>query len=236
MNNLNQAKLVMMKEFKSYFYTPIAYIVITVFLIFTGFFFFKDFFYFNQAQMRSLFQTLPLMFSFVIPAVTMRLFSEERHSGTLEILLTLPVSSMDAVLGKFFAALAFCAVMLSPTLIYLGTVVFVGSPDPGPIIGGYFGSLFLAGAYSSIGILASSATKNQITAFIISWALCFALWLIDKITIFLPPSLGFISYLGTDFHFQNISRGVIDLRDIIYFISVAAISLMFSLRIIEERR
>ena len=236
MSNFDQIKLVTQKEFKSYFYTPIAYIVITIFLIFTGFFFFKDFFYFNQSEMRGLFQTLPLMFSFVIPAVTMRLFSEERHSGSLEILLTLPVASLDVVLGKFFAAVAFSSVMLAPTLIYLVTVIFVGSPDPGPVIGGYFGAIFLAAAYAAVGILASSATKNQITAFIISWAICFALWLVDKVTIFLPPSLGFIAYLGTDFHFQNIGRGIIDLRDVVYFISICAVALMISLRIIEERR
>ncbi len=224
------------KELRSYFSSPIAYIVITVFLIFTGFFFFKDFFYFNQAEMRGLFQLLPLMFCFVLPAVTMRLFAEERHSGSLEILLTLPLGMWEIVLGKFAAALIFTQIMLSPTLFYFVTVVLVGSPDPGPVAGGYIGALFLAAALISIGLLFSSVTRNQIVAFILAWGAAFSLWLIDKITIFLPSSLGFLSYLGTDFHFQNISRGVIDSRDIIYFISVSALAMMFTVKILERRR
>lgn len=226
----------MRKELKGYFNSPIAYIVITVFLAFTGFFFFKDFFYYNQAEMRGLFQTLPLMLSFVVPAVTMKLFAEERQTGSFEILMTLPVSAWDAVLGKFFAGTVFAAVMLSPTLIYLVTVFLVGSPDPGPVIGGYIGAVFLAAAYTSIGLLTSSFTRNQIVSFIISWAACFLLWILDKVIIFLPAKLGFLSYLGSDFHFQNIARGIIDSRDLIYFASVCAISLMFTVKTIEERR
>jgi len=224
------------KELKGYFSSPIAYIVITVFLIFTGFFFFKDFFYFNQAEMRGLFQLLPLMFCFVIPAVTMRLFAEERHSGSLEILLTLPLGMWEIVLGKFAAALIFTQIMLSPTLFYFVTVMLVGSPDPGPVVGGYIGALFLSAAIISIGLLFSSITRNQIVAFILSWGAVFSLWLIDKVTIFLPSSMGFLSYLGTDFHFQNISRGVIDSRDIIYFVSVSALAMMFTVKILERRR
>ncbi|HOP63462.1 MAG TPA: ABC transporter permease subunit [Spirochaetota bacterium] len=236
MKGLNESLIIMRKELKGYFNSPIAYIVITVFLAFTGFFFFKDFFYYNQAEMRGLFQTLPLMLSFVVPAVTMKLFAEERQTGSFEILMTLPVSAWDAVLGKFFAGTVFAAVMLSPTLIYLVTVFLVGSPDPGPVIGGYIGAVFLAAAYTSIGLLTSSFTRNQIVSFIISWAACFLLWILDKVIIFLPAKLGFLSYLGSDFHFQNIARGIIDSRDLIYFASVCAISLMFTVKTIEERR
>jgi len=236
MKGLNESLIIMRKELKGYFNSPIAYIVITVFLAFTGFFFFKDFFYYNQAEMRGLFQTLPLMLSFVVPAVTMKLFAEERQTGSFEILMTLPVSAWDAVLGKFFAGTVFAAVMLSPTLIYLVTVFLVGSPDPRPVIGGYIGAVFLAAAYTSIGLLTSSFTRNQIVSFIISWAACFLLWILDKVIIFLPAKLGFLSYLGSDFHFQNIARGIIDSRDLIYFASVCAISLMFTVKTIEERR
>ncbi len=236
MGRFSEMNAIMKKELKSYFSSPIAYIVITIFLVFTGFFFFKDFFYFNQAEMRNLFQLMPLMLCFVIPAVTMRLLSEERQSGSFEILMTLAVSSWDIVLGKFLAGTVFSAVMVSPTIIYLVTVVLTGSPDLGPVIGGYAGVLLLSAAYTSIGLLASSFTRNQIVSFISAWAACFSLWLIDKALIFLPSKLGFISYLGTDHHFQNISKGLIDSRDIIYFISICALSLMFTVKVIEERR
>jgi len=224
------------KELDSYFSSPIAYIVITIYLVFTGFFFFKDFFFYNQAEMRSLFQLMPLMLCFVIPAVTMRLLSEERQSGSFEILMTLPVSSLDVALGKFFAGTIFSLVMISPTLIYLVTVVLTGSPDVGPVIGGYAGVILLSAAYTSIGLLASSFTRNQVVSFISAWAACFSLWMIDKVVYFFPSKLGFISYLGTDYHFQNISKGIIDSRDVVYFISICVLSLMFTVKVIGERR
>ncbi len=236
MYRLNEAKTIMKNELRAYFTSPVAYIVISVFLIITGFFFFKDFFYFNQAEMRNLFQFFPLIFTFVVPAVTMRLISEEKQSGSIEILVTLPVKTWDIVLGKFMAALAFVSIMISPTLIYLVTVLAVGSPDFGPIIGGYLGSILLGGAYASIGLLTSSLSRNQIIAVITGWAVCLGLFLFDKITMFLPSWLGFMEYLGSDFHFQNISKGLIDSRDIIYFVSLILISMLLTTRIIEDRR
>jgi len=233
---LREPLAIMKKELMTYFYTPIAYIVITAFLVVTGFFFFKDFFYFGQAEMRGFFQFLPLILTLVVPAITMRLFAEEIHSGTIETLMTLPVTTTDAVVGKFLAATVFVSIMLAPTLIYLITIVIVGSPDPGPIAGGYLGAVFLAGAYSSVGILTSSLGRNQIVAFIGGLFACFFLWLIDKITIFLPAKLGFLEYLGTDYHFRNISRGIIDSRDLVYFLSIIAISVLLTAKILEERR
>ncbi len=232
----NKSVTIMKRELRSLFISPIAYIVITVFLIFTGFFFFKDFFYFNQAEMRNLFQLFPLMLSFVVPAITMRLFSEERHSGTMELLMTLPVTPLEAAAGKFLAGTVFVSVIIAPTLLYLVTLVIVGSPDYGPIIGGYLGAVLLGAAYTSIGVLLSSLSKNQIVAFITAWAVCFSLWLVDKVVFFLPSWLTFIEYIGSDYHFQNIARGVIDTRDIIYFASIIVISLLITGRILEERR
>jgi ABC-2 type transport system permease protein len=236
MARMHMPLAIMKKELMTYFYTPIAYIVITAFLIVTGFFFFKDFFYFNQAEMRGFFQFLPLVLTLVVPAITMRLFAEEIHSGTIETLMTLPVKTVEAVVGKFMAATVFVSFMLAPTLIYLITIVIVGSPDPGPIAGGYLGAILLAGTYSSVGVLTSSLGRNQIIAFISGLAACFFLWLIDKITIFLPAKLGFLEYLGTDFHFRNISRGIIDSRDIIYFLSIIVISILLTTKIIDDRR
>jgi ABC-2 type transport system permease protein len=227
---------IMKKELMTYFYTPIAYIVITAFLIVTGIFFFKDFFYYNQAEMRGFFQFLPLILTLVVPAITMRLFSEEIHSGTIETLMTLPVTTLKTVIGKFFAATLFVSIMLAPTLIYLITIIIVGSPDPGPVIGGYLGAVLLAGAYSAVGILTSSLGRNQIIAFITGLLACFFLWLVDKIIIFLPNRLSFLEYFGSDFHFRNISRGIIDSRDIIYFLSIIAISIFLTTKILDDRR
>lgn len=236
MRNFREAIIIMRKEIRGLFTTPVAYIVMTIFLVATGFFFFKDYFYFNQAEMRNFFQLLPLIFTFVVPAITMRLFSEEKQSGSLEILMTLPVSTTNAVLGKFLAGAVFLSLMLVPTIFYVVTVELTGSPYYGPIVGGYVGSVLLGGAYCAVGVLTSSLSKNQIVAFITAWAGCFFLWLIDKITIFLPAKLVFLEYLGSDFHFRNIERGVIDSRDCIYFLSIIAIAIILTVKVIDERR
>ncbi|MCK5505829.1 MAG: ABC-2 transporter permease, partial [Thermodesulfovibrionia bacterium] len=214
------------KEFKGYFISPIAYIVISIFLILTGWFFFSTFFLFGQAEMRSFFSLLPIIFSFIIPAVTMRLFSEEFNTGSYELIQTMPVCNLDIIIGKFMAAAVFVVMMLVPTFSYGLFISFIGDLDWGPVIGGYLGAIMLGAAFSSIGLFASSLTRNQIIAFIISMALCFILTLIDKILFFLPEAaLNVFQYLGADFHFQNISRGIIDARDIRYFLSVCFVML-----------
>ncbi len=231
MKRFSEMSAIMKKELRSYFNSPIAYIVISIFIGFTGFFFFIqfEFFAFNQAEMRTLFQLMPWMLSLAVPAITMKLFSEERHSGSFEILMTLPVSTFDIVLGKFLAGTFFSMIMISPTLIYLFTVVFLGTPDFGPIIGGYIGLFFLSAAYTSIGLLASSLTRNQIISLISACAAGFSL-------VFIPSKFGMVSYLGTEYHFQNIAKGLIDSKDIIYFISICALSLLFTMRVVEDRR
>ena len=224
------------KEFKGYFISPIAYIVITIFLILTGWFFFSTFFLFGQAEMRNMFSLFPVILSFVIPAVTMRLFSEEFNTGSYELLLTMPVSPLNIILGKFLAASAFVAIMIFPTLIYSIFISYLGDLDWGPVIGGYLGTLLLGIAFSSIGIFASSLTKNQIIAFITGMTICFVLTLIDKMLFFLPESLlSVFQYLGADFHFQNISKGIIDSRDILYFLSICFVMLYGTNIIIQEK-
>lgn len=232
-----ETRAVVRKELASYFATPVAYIVITVFLAVTGWFFFSTFFLYGQAELRAFFQLLPLMLSFVVPAVTMRLFAEEKHSGSFEILMTLPVSTRDVVAGKMLAGSIFVMIMLSPTILYAVSVALVGSLDPGPVIGGYIGAALLGGAYSAIGVFASSLTKNQIVAFIIGLAICLTLTLVDKFLFFLPSGLlNVLEYLGADYHFRNISRGIIDTRDLLYFLSLIAIALIGTTKLIEERR
>ncbi len=224
------------KEFRSYFVSPIAYIVIAIFLLVTGWFFFATFFLFDQASLRNFFSLLPMIFSFVIPAITMRLVSEELNVGSYEILLTMPVTFNDVILGKFMAAVAFVAAMLIPTIAYPLTVAMLGQLDWGPVVGGYIGAILLGAAFSAIGLFASSLTRNQIVAFITAMAICFILTLIDKMLFFLPQSLlGILAYLGADFHFQNISKGIIDSRDVIYFLSVCFLGLYAAHLALQEK-
>jgi len=233
---MQQVTHIFKKEFTAYFVSPIAYIVISIFLLVTGWFFFTTFFLYNQANLRNFFALLPITFSFVVPAVTMRLFSEELNVGSYEILLTMPVTFLDVVLGKFLAAVVFVATMLIPTLAYPITVSFLGQLDWGPVVAGYTGAVLLGAAFSAIGLFASSLTRNQIIAFIIGMAICFGLTLIDKMLFFLPQSLlSFFEYLGADFHFENVSKGVIDSRDILYFLSVSFVGLYGAYLALQEK-
>lgn len=224
------------KEFKDYFISPIAYIVISIFLIVSGWFFFSTFFLHARADLRDFFGLLPITFSFIIPAITMRLFSEEKNVGSYETLLTMPVSFTDIALGKFFAATLFTASLLVPTLSYPIFISFIGEIDPGPVIGGYIGAVFLAGAYCSLGLFASALTRNQIVAFIIGCSLCFTLTIIDKLLFFMPTKIvSIIQYIGAGAHFTNIAKGVIDSRDIIYFVSVIFVFIFSTYIVMHEK-
>jgi len=217
---------IMTREFRDYFISPIAYLIITVFLLATGWFFFTPFFLIGQASLRDFFDLLPMIFAFVVPAFTMRLLAEERNVGSYEILLTLPVTYADVVIGKHLAAVALVAAMLLPTAAYPVTVALLGPLDWGPVLGGYIGALLLGTTYAAIGLWASSLTRNQIVAFIVGMAICFSLTLIDKMLFFFPRTLlNVIQYIGADFHFRNIAKGVFDSRDILYFLSVIFLSL-----------
>ena len=223
---MRQIVHILNKELKDYFISPIAYIVISIFLLITGWFFFTTFFLYNQADLRNFFSLLPIIFSFVIPAITMRLFSEELNVGSYEILLTLPVTFTDIIIGKFLAGVVFVSVALIPTLSYPIFITFLGQLDWGPVMGGYIGAVLLGAALTAVGLFASSLTRNQIIAFIVGMMICFFLTLIDKMLFFFPESmLGIIGYLGADFHFKNIAKGIIDSRDILYFLSIIFLGL-----------
>jgi len=233
---MRQVTHIFRKEISAYFVSPIAYIVISIFLVVTGWFFFSAFFLFGQASLRGFFALLPITLSFVIPAVTMRLFSEELNVGSYELLLTMPVTFQDVILGKFLAGVVFVAVMLFTTIAYPIVVSMVGQLDWGPVVGGYVGALLLGAAFSAVGLFASSLTRNQIIAFIVGVAICFSLTLIDKMLFFLPATLlGVLEYLGADFHFRNISKGIIDSRDVLYFLSVIFVSL-YGARLAVEKK
>ena len=224
---MQNIKHIFKKEFKSYFFSPIAYIVISVFLLIIGWLFYSTFFLDRQANLTRFFSLLPVAFAFVVPAVTMRLFSEEINIGSYEILLTMPVTFRDIIVGKFLAAVGFIVVMLIPTLFYAVSTAFLGKLDWGPVIGGYMGAILLGATFSSIGILASSVTRNQVVAFILGMAVCLTLTLLVDFMLFFLPSflVGIFQYLSANYHFQNIAKGVIDLRDILYFVSVSFVVL-----------
>ncbi len=225
------------RELRSYFNSPVAYVVIVVFLAILGWFFTSNLFLANVASLRVVFELVPLMFLFFVPAVTMRLLAEEKKSGTLELLTTKPVRDVEIVLGKFLAAWVLLAATLAPTLLYLFTIISIGSIDIGPVISGYLGLLLMGGVYIGIGLLASSLTENQIVAFILSFLAVLALFLMDKMLIYVPE--GFAStleFLGIDFHFSNIVRGVIDSRNIIYFGSLLGFSLLLTTVSLERRK
>jgi len=226
------------KELMSYFNSPIAYIFIGVFLVVGNWLFFKSFFLIKEASMRGFFDLLPWMFLFLAPALTMRLWAEEKKQGTIEFLLTLPVTDWQVVLAKFFGALMFMIVTLLLTLTLPITIANLGNVDFGPVIGGYLGAIFLGGAYLSLGLFISSLTKNQIIAFILGLVASFAAFMIgaDFILIGAPKFMvPVMSFLGLGNHFYNISKGVIDSKDIIYYGSFIFFFLWMNARIIEAR-
>lgn len=225
------------RELRSYFNSPVAYVVIVVFLAIVGWFFTSNLFLMNVASMRVVFELVPLVFLFFVPAITMRLLAEEKKSGTLELLTTKPVTDAEIVIAKFLAAWVLLAAALVPTLLYLITMMALGSIELGPVIAGYVGLLLMGGSYIAIGIFASSLTENQIIAFIISFLIVLALFLMDKVLMYVPAGLAStMEFLAVDYHFSNIARGVIDSRDIIYFVSLLGFSLLLATVSLERRK
>ncbi|HET6273938.1 MAG TPA: ABC transporter permease [Bacteroidota bacterium] len=225
------------RELRSYFNSPVAYVVIVVFLAIIGWFFTSNLFLMNVASLRIVFELVPLIFLFFVPAVTMRLLAEEKKSGTLELLTTKPVRDVEIVLGKFLAAWTLLAASLAPTVLYLVSVMAIGKIDMGPVFTGYLGLLLMGAVYIGIGLLASSLTENQIVAFILSFLIVFALFMMDKILIYVPEGFAStIEFLAIDYHFSNIARGVIDSRNIIYFGSLLGFSLFLATVSLQRRK
>jgi ABC-2 type transport system permease protein len=242
---LKPVVIIMRRELASYFATPIAYVVLVIFLLQANMFAFGfgQFFERGQADLAPFFNFLPWLYLFLIPAVSMRLWSEERKNGSIELLLTQPVTLWQAVLGKFFAAWIFVGIALLLTFPIWITVNYLGNPDNGAILAAYFGSLFVAGGFLAVGSLMSSLTKNQLIAFLLGSWFCFMFllagfpvvtdwlgswapqWLVDGIT-----SLSFLT------HFENITRGVLDLRDVLYYALVTIFFLLASTVVLEARK
>lgn len=236
------------KEINTFFSSLIGYIVIGVFLVIMGLvlFIFPDtsLLEYNYASLDQLFLMAPLVFMFLIPAVTMRSFAEEQQNGTIELLTTRPLSDLDIVLGKFFACLMLVVFALLPTLLYYLTVYQLGAPvgnlDSGAITGSYVGLIFLAGIFVAIGIFASSLTSNQIVSFVLATFLCFILhygfYYFSQLPVFFGRSDDIVQMLGIDYHYESISRGLVDTRDLVYFISVTALFLVMTVVSIGRRK
>jgi ABC-2 type transport system permease protein len=236
------------KEINSFFSSLIGYIVIGVFLVVLGLimFVFSDtsILSFNYATLDQLFSIAPMIFMFLIPAITMRSFAEENQTGTIELLVTRPLFDLEIILGKFFACLGLVVFAIIPTLLYYYTVYQLGSPqgniDSGAILGSYIGLIFLAGAFVSIGLFASSLTQNQITSFILATFLCFifywGFWFFSKLPAFVGKGDDIVQMIGIDYHYNSMSRGVIDSRDVIYFISLIGVFIMMTATSLERRK
>ena len=227
---------ILKKEINSFFASPIGYLVIAIFLLLNGLFLWlfkgdNNILDYGFADLSSFFMMAPWILIFLIPAVTMRCFSDEKKQGTLELLLTKPISLINIVLGKYFGAFILILIALLPTLLYVYTVYQLGNPvgnlDFGSTLGSYFGLLFLIAAYTAIGVFASTVSDNQIVAFITSVFICFVFYIgFDSIAEF--TSSNFAEQLGMNAHYKSMSRGVLDTRDIIYFLSITIFFIMLT--------
>ncbi len=230
-------KTIYAKELRSFFNSPVAYIVIVVFLVILGWFFTSNLFVANIASLRTVFEMTPFLLLFFAPAITMRLISEEKKTGTLELLITKPVRESEIIVGKFLAAWTLYAFTLLPTLCYYFLVSAIGHLELGPVLGGYLGLLLVGAVFLAVSIVGSALTENQVVAFIVSFLIVFSLFMLDKVLIYLPSSLASVfEYVSVDYHFTNIARGVIDTRDVIYYASAVTFLLLVGTSVLQKRR
>ena len=241
------------KELRSYFSSPMAYIVIGFFLLPFGVFFYLYLQAFvnqslqsaqfggamnvNQQVVRYVLQNASVIILFIMPMITMRTYSEEKRSGTIELLLTSPVSDVEIILGKFFGALGLYAAMLGVTLLYMGILFVYGNPEWRPLVAGYLGLLLMGGAFVSIGLLISSTTNNQIVAGVVTFVVFLLLWIVGWFADSAGPTLGPItSYLSITEHFDDFSKGIIDSKHVIYYLSLITFGLFLTAKSVDTER
>ena len=242
------------KEVKSYFSSPIAYIAIGLWALLYGYFFFAILSFFvrqsmqmnqfgpqalnlNQQLIRPLLQNVTILILFLMPMVTMRTYSEEKRSGTIELLLTSPVTDFQIVLGKFFGAMALYAVMLAVTLFHIGVLFIYGSPEWKPILTSYIGLLLLGGCFIAVGLFISSLTKNQIVAGMVTFAVFLLLWIITWIGSFSGPTVDKLTtYLSIIDHFDDFGKGVLDTTHLIYYLSFITFGLFLTAKSVDSER
>jgi ABC-2 type transport system permease protein len=242
---MNNIRAIFKREFAAYFATPVAYVFIVIFLFLMGVFTFYigAFYERNQADLEPFFRFHPWLYLFLIPAIAMRLWSEERKTGTIELLMTLPIPPYQAVIGKFLAAWCFTAVALVLTFPMWITVNYLGAPDNTVILASYIGSLLMAGGFLAIGSCISGITKNQVIAFVVSVVICF-LFLLSGFPLVLDFFRGWapqavvnaIASFSFLTHFESIKKGVIDIRDLIYFLALISFWLYVNVVVIEAKK
>jgi ABC-2 type transport system permease protein len=225
------------RELRSYFLSPLAYVVIALFLALSGYLFALILANGREASLRGLVQNVSVLYLFIVPAISMRLLAEEQRTGTVELLLTNPVQEWEIVSGKFLASVMLVLVMLGLTLLFPMFLFVFGSPDRGPIITGYLGVFLQAAAFLSVGLWASSLTQNQIVAALVSFALLLILWLSENLGQFLGGTFGqIVSYTSVINHFQGFPQGVIETKDVIYYLTLVAAGLVLSTLSLQSRR
>ncbi|MGH8688550.1 MAG: ABC transporter permease [Burkholderiales bacterium] len=244
MSALGPVRVIAQRELVSYFTSPVAYVFLVIFLLLTGFLTFTAgaFFERGEASLAAFFAWHPWVYLVLVPAVGMRLWAEERRAGTLELLLTLPVSPWQAIVGKFLASWIFLAIALALTFPVIITVNVLGNPDNGAIAAGYLGSLFLAGAYLAVTCLTSAMTRNQVVAFILAVVVCLFLLLagFSPVTNLLtrwasPAVVDTVAAFSVATHFDAFQKGVIDSRDVVFFLSVIGFSLFATSVVLRSR-
>ena len=241
---MNSFMAVFKRELKSYFTTPLAYVFLVIFLFFAGYLTFKEGFYeMRQADMRTFFMNLPLLFVFMVPSVAMRLWAEERKVGSIELLFTLPITIRQAVLGKFFAAWLFLTIALALTFPMVITVCYLGDPDIGLIITGYIGSLLMAGGFLAIGCFFSAVSKNQVISFVLSVVACAVFVFagmpttLNYLSSFMPAGLvAAVEGMSFQIHFDSMQRGVLEFKDLAYFVLIIVGWIAACTIILDERK
>jgi ABC-2 type transport system permease protein len=252
---MNNILAIAQKELRSYFSTPIAYIVIGFFALLFGYFFYAMLIIFNQQSLqlggfggggnvdinaqliRPLFLNASVILLFVLPLITMRTYSEEKRSGTIELLLTSPVTDVEIIVGKFLGAMALYAAMLGITLIHMVLLFAWGNPEPKVVLMGYVGLLLMGGCFISVGLLISSLTKNQIVSGMVTFAVFLLLWVINWIASFTGPTTqSVLNYLSITDHFDDFTRGILDTKHLVYYFSVMSFGLFLTARSVDTER
>ncbi len=253
---MNNILAIAHKELKSYFSTPIAYVVIGFFALLFGYFFYAMLIIFNQQSqqlgglgggggnvdinqqlIRPLFLNASVILLFVLPLITMRTYSEEKRSGTIELLLTSPVTDVEIIVGKFLGAMALYAAMLGITLIHMVLLFAWGNPEPKVVLTGYIGLLLMGGCFISVGLLISSLTKNQIVSGMVTFAVFLLLWVINWIASFTGPTTqSVLNYLSITDHFDDFTKGILDTKHLVYYFSVMSFGLFLTARSVDTER
>ena len=235
---MNNFKAIYLKELKSYFDSPMAYIFLVLFAVLNGYFFTNTFFLIGQSDLRVMFNIVPVVYLFFVPAISMGLIARERNIGTIEVISTLPIADREFVLGKYLAAVTLIVVGLLFTAVHFITLAQVGtSIDYGAVVTGYLGLILVGAFYAAVGTFASSLTENQVVSLIVAISIIIVFYILDKLLIFIPVSLsGIVQYISVDYHLSNISRGVIDSRNLVYFAGMIWLFLVMTIRVIGIRK